>query len=53
MSHIFKDQEENTEETGFMQGFMDCVPKSNILDSKSTIHSGILTQSAGESLVDF
>ena len=31
---------------------MECVPTSNISDGKSTILSGILTQSADESLVD-
>ena len=53
VSNDFKHQEQqNTTEKVFKQDFVECVPTSNISDNKSTIQSGILTQSAGESLLD-
>ena len=53
VSKDLKDQELIcTEEGGIKQDSLECVPTSTISDSKSTILSEILTQSAGESLVD-
>ena len=53
ISKDVKDQDQlNIEEGGFKQNPSECVPTSNISDSKSTIQPEILLQSAGESLVD-
>ena len=50
--HLKVQKEFNTKAGGFKQDSLECVPTSNISDSKSTIQSGILTQSADELLVD-
>ena len=53
VSKDLKDQEQfNIQAGGFKQDLLECVPTANISESKSTIQSGISTQSAGESLVD-